>query len=257
MNEIEIANGLTALISSTRRYADSLPLKLQAMQEAYLRDPSLEYSAKQIRLMSYYMDALLFKFYLSTLHLEQLWSLSHGAGVNITLREVLDNSFDRHDLENDNLLLTLFSLEGFVIQGSSFFDFFSLYILIYFRLEPIPYLSESKLIKALESLNTEIMEPTVKLIRKYYLQKDPKLRRKFLKSLRNSIVHRDMLLPSFNKSITLLDKLLDSSSGSLLDSSTARFSQDMQNDMFSLATDLLPNMFNLEWKPGPYKPDLW
>ena len=66
-----------------------------------------------------------------------------------------------------------------------------------------------------------------------------------------------MLLPSFNKSITLLDKLLDSSSGSLLDSSTARFSQDMQNDMFSLATDLLPNMFNLEWKPGPYNPDLW
>jgi hypothetical protein len=36
-----------------------------------------------------------------------------------------------------------------------------------------------------------------------------------------------------------------------------RLSWDMQTGMFGLSTHVPPVLYEPEWKPGPYRPDLW
>lgn len=43
----------------------------------------------------------------------------------------------------------------------------------------------------------------------------------------------------------------------LKDIENARFCQDVQNEMFAMITELASVLYGLEWKPGPYQPDMW
>ncbi len=44
---------------------------------------------------------------------------------------------------------------------------------------------------------------------------------------------------------------------SKLSPTSDRFCQYMQNGTFSLVTDVSPVLYELEWRAGPYRPDLW
>jgi len=77
-----------------------------------------------------------------------------------------------------------------------------------------------------------------------------------LESLRDKIAHRDRLRPSFDSDETLVGKvLLDWPT--MQKTTYQRFCQYMQNEMFYLVTDISPILYELDWKAGPYKPDLW
>jgi hypothetical protein len=77
-----------------------------------------------------------------------------------------------------------------------------------------------------------------------------------LQSLRDKIAHRDRLRPSFNSDGTPVRKVLFDWP-TLRDITFDRFCQYMQNGMFALFTDVSPVLYEVEWKPGPFKPNLW
>jgi len=77
-----------------------------------------------------------------------------------------------------------------------------------------------------------------------------------LEDLRNKVAHRDRLSPSFDSKETLVEKVLFNWP-TLQKMTYDRFCQYMQNGMFSLITNISPILYELEWKSGPYNPDLW
>lgn len=257
MHEKDVADGMITLLHATRRFADSFPAKLEAMQEVYLSTSIYDYDDTDRKLLRYFLKAFSFKFYLANLHLEQLWSLAHGAGINPQVREILENSFDNQYLNDDSLLLTGFAFETLAVQSIAAFDLIALYFSCYFLVGPIQNLSEHKLKKALSNIKDPDIQEKAFATRSYYSKPREKNRRDLLRRVRNSLVHRDKMYPYFTKEISLLEQVVTLSPEWIIKEKVSEFSQQVQNDLFFLATNLLPNLYDLDWIPGPYRPGLW
>lgn len=234
------------------------------MQEIYLqRNPTL-YTQAEERRLRYHLKAVSYKFYLATLSLEQLWALSYTKREELVY--ALQNSLDKLECSDDELLLTSFALEGFLIQGWASLEFYMLYICRILRTGHEGTISRDKFWKELEKAQREPLATKARKVRNYF---DMKVfgvhdRKSFvrgdwgtlLKSLRDKIIHRDLLWPSFESGETLLDKVLFYWP-TLQGMTYERFCQMMQNGMFCLITDVSPILYDLEWKAGPYRPNLW
>ena len=266
----KIAKGLQILLGETRKYANSFPPKLDVMQEIYCNRNSNLYTTEELDQLQYYLRAVIYKFYLATLSLEQLWSLSHTK--RDALLETLENSLDKLECSDDELLLISFGLESLLFQGRAFLDFYMLYLCVFLRTDHEGSISRSKFNKALEGVDKNGFAEKADLVKDYF---DTRVFGEFderfalspdnwgtlLTSLRDKIAHRDRLRPSFAGEETLVDKVLfdwPTIQGITYD----RFCQYMQNGMFSLFTDVSPMIYDLEWKagqyhPGPYTTGTW
>lgn len=258
--------GLVDLAQTVRKYATSLPEKLEAMEEKYIQNTP-GYSFIERKKIVYFREAFTYKFHLTNLHLEQLWSLEHIGHQPILLKQILTNIYDTHQFGNDNPLLPSFAIEGFIIQGTAFLDFYMLYMSSVFKLKETNHLSGKKFIKALEQVVEDPYKARAEQVKEYFAnnvfgdQKAGALLSnnwgELLKSLRNSLVHRDMLYPDFPNEISLLKKVIGEWPQKEENLTCSRFCQDVQNVMFYLLTKLAAAVYGLEYKPGPYKPDMW
>ena len=262
----KISSGLIDLSRAVRNYATALPEKLNAMEAIYLSNNPI-YSDTEIRRMKYFREAFSYKFQLSTLYLEELWSLTHIGDYQITLKDVLGNIFDTHQFVNDGLLLPSFVFEGFIVQGSTFLDFYMLYMCSIFKIDETKRLNGKKFLNALELVVDDPYRDRAQKVRQYFEENVFGEREnktiitnnwgELLRRLRNSIVHRDILIPDFENNVTLLEKIIGQWTENDVDLPCSRFSQDVQNVIFYLITTLAGIVYDLEWKPGPYKPGMW
>jgi len=254
------------LVERTRRYSDNFPRKLKAMQDIYLRKNANLYTKSEEKELRYYLDVVLYKFLLVDLSLEQLWALSMAKRSE--LLQALENSLDRLDCSDDEQLLMSFALECALFESSAFLDVFMLYTCLLLKASPIVYMTKSKFYRSLKGIKAAPFAEKAAGVKTYFDTKvfgDPKQPAGFADpnwgdlviSLRDKIAHRDRLRPSFDGDERLLDKVL-------LDWPTLRgltyerFIQSVQSGMWLLAgQDLAPVLYDLEWKPGPYKPHLW
>lgn len=252
MREQIIARGLQTLLSETRRYADSFPQKLQAMQEIYLQRNSDLYSKVELQQLRYYLKAVSYKFYLATLSLEQLWALSHTKRNNLFY--ALQNGLDRLECSDDELLLSSFALESFLFQSRAFLDFCMLYICLFLRTGHTGKMSREKFGKELAKVQQIPFNEKAQWAKEYF---DAQVFGRYdgrsfhlnhwgtlLISLRDKIAHRDRLRPSFNSDETLIGQVLFDWP-TLQDITYDRFCQYMQNGMFSLVTDVFPVLYEL------------
>lgn len=260
----KISRGLQTLIEDSRRIAD-IPLeKLQAMQEVYLQKNLGLYTRNELQQIRYYLKAVGYKFHLANLSLEQLWSLSDTKRQELLY--ALENSLDRLDTSDDELLLISFVLEGFLFQARSFLDFYMLYICIFLKTDHQGSMSTERFFKALDKVNEGVFAEKARGVRDYFDNKvfgtsdwtglNPDDWGSLLQSLRDKIAHRDRLRPSFKSDETLVGNVLFDWP-TLRDITYDRFCQYMQNGMFALFTDVSPILYELKWKAGPYKPDFW
>ena len=260
----DIARGLQVLLKETRRYADDFPQKLEAMQGIYLqRNPTL-YTQPEEQRLRYYIKAVSYKFYLATLGLEQLWALSYTKREELVY--ALQNSLDKLECSDDEVLLSSFALESFLLQGRAFLDFYMLYICLALRTGHKGQISTDRFRKELKKVQLEPLATKARKVRDYFDRKVfgthdgkdfvPSNWGTLLQSLRDKIAHRDRLRPSFESSEVLLDKVLFDWP-TLQGMTYERFCQMMQNGMFCLITDVSPILYDLEWKAGPYRPKLW
>jgi hypothetical protein len=264
MRQLAISRGLRVLLDESRRAADTPLQKLETMQEIYLRRASAFYGPGELHQIRYYLKAVSYKFHLANLSLEQLWSLSHSQRQEVV--SALENSLDRLEVDDDDLLLISFVFEGFLLQARTFLDFYMLYLCLLLKTGHRGSMSTTRFFKALERVQQAPFAEKAEWVHTYFRSKvfgssdweglNPNNWGMLLISLRDKIAHRDRLRPSFDSDETLIGKVLFD--WPTLQSTTYdRFCQYMENGMFALFTDVSPVLYELEWKSGPFHPDLW
>lgn len=264
MQNQDFSKGLQRLFQCTRQQVDIPVEKLKVMQEIYLRRNAALYTHEEIQQVEYYFKTVVYKFHLANLSLEQLWSLSEVKRQE--LFHALENSLDRLDVSDDELLLISFVFETFLFQARSFLDFYMLYLCVFLKTGYQGRMSKDRFFKALDMVTQEPFLQKAELIRNYFSTKvfgcsdwtglNPNDWGTLLRSLRDKIAHRDRLHPSFDGSETLSGKVLFDWP-TLREITYDRFCQYMDNGMFAIFTDVAPMIYELEWKSGPYKSEYW
>lgn len=259
--------GLKDLLRIVHGYSDTYTPKLRDMERAYLiANPNL-YNDIEKKQLKYFREAFSYKFYLATMHLEQILALSHFGKTDYLLGQILENIFDTHRTTENEVLLLSFVFEGFIVQGNSFLDFYLLYLCHIFKVEETNRMSNEKLQKALGKISDESFIERAEVIRQYFRNAvfGTGKRNGFLtdnwgellKELRNSILHRDSLTPSFENQITLSKQITGDWHSRLQGISCFKFCTNAHNDMVNLVTTIAAKIYEVEWKTGPYKPNLW
>ena len=234
------------------------------MQEIYLRrNPSL-YTSEERQQLHDSVGALSYKFHLANLSLEQLWALSHAKRHGLS--SALQNVTEDLEVSDDELLLISFVFEGFLFQARAFLDFFMLFVCLLLKTGHRRYMSKKKFLKALKRVQQDPFAMKAQQVRVYFDTKvfgssdweglNPNNWGTLLQSVRDKVAHLDRLRPSYDSEEILIGETRfdwPTLRGITYD----RFCQYMQNGMFALVTDLSPILYELEWKSGPYKPDLW
>lgn len=262
-----IVAGLQASLEESQSYSSQIPKKLRLMQEVYLQRNPHVYSTEQIRKLHYYQRAFAYKDASVALSLEQLWSLVHAGEGDRPLLQVLGNIYDDHRIDDPHLALLSFTLESFLLQATAFLDFYMLHLSAFFHIADTDRMSGPKLIKALSEVALPRFQEKAEQARDFFQSRVfGKAGRgavsigswgDVLRELRHSTIHRDMEYPSFDTGEQLTAKKTDAWPESLQSIEAVRFAQDVQNDMFFMVTQLSAVLYDLEWKPGPFRPDLW
>jgi len=169
--QIEIANGLHTLLKETQGYTESLPQKLCAMEKMYFQSNSEVYDDTDKQNLQYFREAFCYKFYLATMHLEQLWTLNYSRQSDFLLGQVLSNIFDNHKTNNEELLLYSFALEEFILQGNTFLGFYMLYLCYIFQIQGINYLSGKKFLGALKQVQSAPLAANALSVKQYFEKK--------------------------------------------------------------------------------------
>jgi hypothetical protein len=257
-----ITRGLdTLLVTISKRSADNFGQKVSTMQEIHLQSSPDTYTARRAEQIRYYLKAVLYKFQLINLSLEQLWALSETKRTD--LFSALENSFDRLDTSDNELLLISFAFEGVLFQAMACLEFYFLYICFFLQLLSVDYrgkMTRSKFLTTLKKAQNEGPTKKTTLVEKHFNTKvfgedkqdawHPNNWGTLLISLRDKVAHRDRLRPSFDSNETLIGRVLfdwPTLRGITYD----RFYQSMQSGLFCLLKELSPVLYDLEWQPGP------
>lgn len=255
----EIAEALQILVIDTKRYSDGSHQKIQAMQANFLRKNSALYTKEEIQQIDYYLRAALYKSYLATIALEQLWALSHFKRNDVVF--ALQNSLESLDCTDDELLSISFAFENFLFLSRAFVDFYMLYLCILLKTGHEGKISQSKFYKSLNRVKSEPFTGKATQIAEYFRAKvfaassrdrlAPENWGTLIQSLRDKIAHQDRIRPNFTSDETLLNTVLFNWP-TLRCITYDRFCQYMENGMFSMMKEVSSLAYELEWKSGPY-----
>jgi len=257
-----IVRGLDALLVTVgKTSADNFMRKVATMQEIYLQGNPDIYALEEVAQVCYYLRAVSYKFQLANLSLEQLWALSEAKRRE--LYAALDNSLDRLDISDNELLLISFAFEGVLFQVGACLEFYRLYLCFFLKLLPVAYrgkMTTKAFFRLLEKSKGDDPDGKVAQVETYFRTRvfgadkqdtwHPNDWGTLLISLRDKIAHRDRLRPCFGGDETLLDRVLFDWP-TLRDITYDRFYQSMHNGLYCLIKELSPILYELEWKPGP------
>lgn len=256
--------GLNTLVKEGRKHPDMMFQKLDAMQNIYLQKNSRYYSQDEQQTIIYYLNASKYKFQLSNLSLEQLWSISDYTKMKVV--DAISNSLDELDISANEKLLISFTFESFHFFSKSFLDFYLLYTCLILRTGHEGSMTKEKFYKEMRKKSDEPFHAKSIEIKAYFNNNvfvDPnhasissKNWGSFLSDIRNKVAHRDRIRPSFNSNEKLIGDVLFNWP-TIQDMTFDRFCQDIQNGMFSLIQDTSQILFDLEWKSGPFKKGMW
>jgi hypothetical protein len=259
--------GLKDLLRVVRGYADTYSPKLRDMEDAYLRANPHLYDDIEKEQLKYFREAFSYKFYLAAMHLEQIRALSHIGKTDYSSSRILENIFDLHRTTENGVLLFSFAFEGFIVEGNAFLDFYLLYLCHIFGIKVANRMSSRIFLNELHRIEVAPFVDKAEAVREYFKENVFGTGKEkvfltdnwgtLLKKLRDSILHRDMLTPSFENKATLIKQITGNWHDSLKDISCSRFCTDAQNDMVELVTRIAALVYEVEWKPGPYRPNLW
>jgi hypothetical protein len=255
----EIAGALNILVIDTKKYANGGHLKIQAMQASFLRKNVALYTGLEIQQIDYYLRASLYKSYLATIAMEQLWALSHFKRNDLVF--ALQNSLESLDCTDDEMLAISFAFENFLFLSRAFLDFYMLYLCIFLKTGHEGKISQSKFYDSLNRVKSGSFAGKAERINEYFKTKvfaessndrlSPENWGTLIQSLRDKIAHQDRIRPNFSSQETLLNKVLFNWP-TLRGMTYDRFCQFMENGMFSMVTEISCLVYDLEWKPGPY-----
>ena len=259
-----IISGLDALLQTATSHTANSSLKITKMQQKYFEKNQDKYIEDEIHLVKYYLNAALYKFVLSNISLEQLWTLSSLKRNNVY--NALENSLKSLDTYDKELIMISFVFESFLLQSRTFLDFIMLYITLVLKTGHKGSISHSKFMKALNNVRDEPFDKKAKEILDYFNSNiygkpdwnfhHPRYWGTLLSSLRDKIAHRDIIKSSFNSNEYLFDDILFNWP-TLRNITYDRFCQYIQNGMFTLFQEITPILFDLKWETGTYNENMW
>lgn len=207
----EFSQSMKKLLVAMRDYTDSLPQKLIKMQEIYLRKNAKLYSLSELDTIRRYLQAVIYKYQLASLSLEQLWAITDSK--RLTVLDAVKNGADRLDYTDNELILSSFAFEGFLFQGRSFLDIYMIYLLNTLKTGHQGSMSFDRFFKELAKPTQEPFLSKSKLIQEYFTTRvfghyESKTDSRndwgqVLRSVRDKIAHKDVLQPSQDSNETL------------------------------------------------------
>jgi len=245
------------ILKKVRRNITTPLLKLERMQEIYLKSNSNLYKdPDHIYQIKGSFESIKYKLFFTNFHLEQLWTLSEDSRREVLV--ALANSLDRLRWDDTQLNIGSIFLESFLFQAVSFLDVYMFFICLVMGIENPGKMKVKRFFKHMVSCRGSTFQKKAIKLKEYF--EESVLGKgqwgEILRSLRDKIAHRDCLRPSFDGNEIIIDKVL-------LDWPTLRrmtydrFCQDIDNNMFEMLRKTSPVLFNLGWKSGPYKSNLW
>lgn len=264
MRYSEIAEGLRILLADSKIHAEIPVQKVHAMQDIYFQNNPSLFTPEECEIIEDLLKAAAYKFHLANLNLEQLWALSQNKRDELFY--ALENAIDQLSVSDDELLLISFALEGFLFQARAFLDFYMLYLCLSLKADHPGYMSTQKFFKALRGVQQSPFAEKASQIHLYFDEHvfgspdwdglNTNNWGSLLRSLRDKVAHKNRLRPAYESDEVLVGGILfdwPTLQGITYD----RFCQYVQNGMFSLFTDLTPILYELDWKAGLYRPDMW
>ena len=246
---------MKALVKSTELQVQPPLLKLGRMQEIYLAANSHLYTSSQILHIDKQLQAVQFRYKSTSLTLEQLWALS----MTLQLRsiDIVEKQTDVNLWQDEEMTIGLTVLESFLFHARSFLDMYMLYICLIFGMEKPVLMSTSDFKKFKKSITQPALQLKAEYIWSYFDNSvlADNAWGDTLRSLRDKITHKEPLRPSQKEDISLVGRELIWPVIRKLPFSD--IAQEFKNGIFETLRDTAPVLFDLEWKVGPYKPDLW
>lgn len=234
------------------------------MQKKYLDYNTNHYTKNEIHLINYYLRATLYKFILSNICLEQLWTLSSLKRNEVYI--ALENSLDKLDVDDQELLMISFVFENFLLQSKTFLDFLMLYLTIILKTGHNGSISRDKFFKSLRNVKDDLFKVKSLKISKYFESNvfgtsdwnilHTKDWGSLLTSLRDKISHRDIIKSVFKSNEYLFGDIF-LNWPTLHNITYDRFCQYIQNGMFTLFPEVTPILFDLKWETGMYHDKMW
>ena len=198
------------------------------------------------------IDAVLWKFTLSGIHLERLWMFRES----LDLQKVLDSSFGKHSMTSHEEIAAALELEGFLFQGRAMLDFLMHHVLAACRVGFQGQMSRRnfrKVIHRVGDTNSDKANAAMQYLDLYVFPDDKW--GGFIRSLRNRIAHRDRLRPGRESQEKAIDTALDWPT--IRGSTFHRLTQDFENEAWEALTTMIPALWDRTWIGGPERSGMW
>ncbi|MBN2423697.1 MAG: hypothetical protein JXR46_04070 [Calditrichaceae bacterium] len=264
MEENSIIIGLKKLSELSSQSNSNLFEKMQIMHSVYLGRHSNIYTDNYLIQINYYLKSTLYKFHLTSMSLEELWSLSELKRGE--LFDAIENSVNILDITDIELKIISFVFEGFLFQARSFLDFVMIYLCLLLKINHQGKISKKKFFNSLEMQKDKILHSKAINVSNYFMNHvfgDNNFHGLFpnnwgtlLTDLRDKIVHRDKIRPSFKSTEKLSNNILFNWP-TIQDLTYDRFQKYIQNGMFSLFVEVMPIIFDLKWIAGKVDHNSW
>lgn len=243
------------LLSEARTQVDPPLLKIERMQELYLGQNADLYTVKQTAQIRQWLGAVQYKFLVAHVHLEELWTLSMAC--RWTLLDVLTYTLERQQWTDDDILIGSMYLENFLLQARSFLNIYMFYTCLVMNIANPGSITIDDFQKHMRKAKGERFEKRAHALGDYFDISVFGVGQwgRFVKDLRDKITHRENLRPSKQGNEVVLGILLDWPTIQRM--TFERFAQMFANGAFELFRATTPLLFELEWKPGPYRENLW
>lgn len=230
-------------------------LKYRRMQDLYLEKNLKYYTKNQIQKIKQRFDALVHKSLLTSLHLEQLWAMSDYLRNNLLYS--LDNLPKKVMWNNTQLIIGNMFLQSYLFQARSMLDFYMGYICVLFGEKRIDSMSIRNFKKKMKNIKGCFNKKASDILEYFnnYVFKSGKWGNS-LNKLRNIVTHGNDIQIQYDSKEILLNKII-LNWPTINGLTYEQLCQEIDNGIFQMLVDTSEILFELEWKPGPYKRNLW
>lgn len=243
------------ILNDTRSQVDPPLQKIERMQDLYLAQNANLYTAEQSAQIRRWLGAVQYKYLAAHVHLEELWTLSMAS--RWSLLDLIEQAVEKQDWTNSDLMIGSMYLENFLLQGRSFLNIYMFYICLILNIANPGSITIDAFQTHMRKVKGERFERRALSIGSYFettVFSEGKWGR-IIKDLRDKISHRENLRPSNQGDEVIAGVLLDWPT--IRGMTFERFGQLFANGMFEMICATTPLIFELEWKAGPYRADLW
>jgi hypothetical protein len=244
-----------AIVRETRTQLHPPLQKAKRMQELYLSRNVQFYSEEQTAKIQRWFSSVQYRYLSAHIHLEELWTLSMAC--RWSMLDVLDNAIDKHTWSDDDLLIGSMYLENFLLHARAFLNIYMFYICLLMNIPNPGTMTIDAFQKHMRSVQEPRFAKRAERLSQYFDENvfADGAWGKLLKELRDKITHRENLRPSTDGNEVIAGVLLDWPT--IRSMTFERFAQEFSNGAFEMLRTTSPILFELEWKSGAYKEDLW